>query len=181
MKLYITFLLLFFPLLLPASATPTNESASASTRPYQLETVVVQAPRIPSLSTPLTQEEMLDNNLNLNAGQVVEEIPGVSSARTSIDTPEPVVRGLGWERVAVQMDYLPIYGSCPARMDPPTVYLSPEAIENLIVVKGLPPSPSARAARADVSWPARSPTPPNRPSTAHRPMPPPHGTADATA
>lgn len=106
--------------------------------PYPLETVVVRAPRIPSMTTPLTQEEMLEDGRNLNAGHVVDQIPGVSSACASIDTPEPVVRGLGWERVMIQVDFLPLYGSCPARMDPPTVYLSPESIENLTVVKGLP-------------------------------------------
>jgi iron complex outermembrane receptor protein len=118
-----------------ATAVPGQKEAEPL---YQLETVVVTAPRIPSLTTPLTQEEMLDDTRNLNAGQVIDEIPGISSACASIDTPEPVVRGLGWERVATQVDFLPIYGSCPARMDPPTVYLAPEAIDNLIVVKGLP-------------------------------------------
>lgn len=124
--------------LMHLTALATTNEVPAKNQPYQLETVVVQAPRIPSMTTPMTREEMLDDTMSLNAGHVVEQVPGISSARASIDTPEPVVRGLGWERVTTQVDFLPIYGSCPARMDPPTVYLSPESMETLIVVKGLP-------------------------------------------
>lgn len=120
------------------TAAMAGDEDRGQNQPYQLEEVVVQAPRIPTMTTPVTQEEMLDDGRNLNAGHVVENIPGISSACSSIDTPEPVVRGLGWERVTTQVDFLPLYGSCPARMDPPTVYLSPESIENLTIVKGLP-------------------------------------------
>ena len=121
------------------SHAATNEVSTApAEKPYQLETVVVQAPRLQTLSPSITQEEMLDDGRYLNAGHVADRVPGVSSACASIDAPEPSIRGLGWERVPAQLDFLPLYGSCPARMDPPTVYLSPEAIENLTVVKGLP-------------------------------------------
>lgn len=104
----------------------------------QLETIVVRAPAQIPASQHLTQAEMLDDARNLDAGHVAASIPGISSAGASIDAPEPSVRGLGWERVTTQVDFLPIYGSCPARMDPPTVYLTPESIDNLTVVKGLP-------------------------------------------
>jgi iron complex outermembrane receptor protein len=134
MKLQIT----FFIALAHLTVSVFGNEEPAENPPYPLETVVVRAPRIPSMTTPLTQEEMLNDGRNLNAGHVVEQISGVSSARASMDTPEPVVRGLGWERVTTQVDFLPLYGSCPARMDPPAVYLSPESIENLIIVKGLP-------------------------------------------
>lgn len=127
-----------FTCVLAVAADTNTVNEATPNRPYQLETVVICAPRIPALSAPITQEQMLDEGLSLNAGQVVDRIPGVSSARTSVDTPEPVVRGLGWERVVTQVDFLPLYGSCPARMDPPTIYLTPEAIQNLVVVKGLP-------------------------------------------
>lgn len=116
----------------------TNAVQSAQSQAYQLEAIVVRAPRIDSMATPLSQDEMMDQGQDLNAGQVIDHIPGISSACASIDTPEPVVRGLGWERVTTQVDFLPLYGSCPARMDPPTVYISPESIENLTIIKGLP-------------------------------------------
>ena len=122
-----------------ATYAATNEiSTTSKEQPYQLETVVVQAPRIPTLAAAIPQDEMLNDGLALNAGQVAGQVPGVASARTSVDTPEPSIRGLGWERVVTQVDFLPLYGSCPARMDPPVIYLSPEAINNLVVVKGLP-------------------------------------------
>jgi len=104
----------------------------------QLETVVVRAPDKTPATQDMTQAEMLDDGNNLDAGHLAETVPGISSACASIDAPEPSIRGLGWERVTTQVDFLPLYGSCPARMDPPTVYLTPESIDNLIVVKGLP-------------------------------------------
>ena len=130
-------LLLMFGSLCLVAAASTNE-VSVQNHSYQLEEVVVRAPRIPALSAPLSREEMLDDVRSLNAGHIVEQIPGVSAVRVSVDTPEPVVRGLGWERVPTQIDFLPIYGACPGRMDPPTVYLSPESINTLVIVKGLP-------------------------------------------
>ncbi|MDF7798840.1 TonB-dependent receptor [Pontiellaceae bacterium B1224] len=119
-------------------ASETNEVAVAKKQAYQLEAIVVSAPRLDVLADPLSQDEMLDDSLSLNAGQVIEQLPGISATCASIDSPEPVVRGLGWERVVTQVDFLPLYGSCPARMDPPVIYLSPESIENLTVVRGLP-------------------------------------------
>jgi iron complex outermembrane receptor protein len=124
---------------LGAAHAETNLTEQANReRPYQLETVIIQAPRIPAMASPFSQEEMFEDSRHLDAGHVAKTVPGISAACASVDTPEPSVRGLGWERVTTQVDFLPIYGSCPARMDPPTVYLTPESIQNLTVVKGLP-------------------------------------------
>ncbi|MDZ8118141.1 TonB-dependent receptor domain-containing protein [Pontiella agarivorans] len=107
--------------------------------PYHpLETIVVHGQSIRPTAYDLTQAELLDDARNLDAGHTAKTIPGISVSCASVDAPEPSIRGLGWERVTTQLDFLPIYGSCPARMDPPTVYLTPEAIENLIIVKGMP-------------------------------------------
>lgn len=104
----------------------------------QLETVVVRAPAADPGSQSLPQAELLDDARILDAGRAADSIPGISSACASIDAPEPSVRGLGWERVTTQVDFLPVYGSCPARMDPPTVYLTPESLGSLTIIKGLP-------------------------------------------
>ncbi len=37
---------------------------------------------------------------------------------------EPVIRGLGYERVRTLMGAVPLHGACPGRMDPPVTYLS---------------------------------------------------------
>ena len=82
--------------------------------------------------------DLQDDPLTLNAAAVAQRVPGVAGAYSSIDALEVSMRGLGWERVPAQLDFLPLYGSCPARMDPPATYLSPESIEQMTLAKGLP-------------------------------------------
>jgi len=73
-----------------------------------------------------------------NLGEAVTEIPGVSGVKRAHSGVEPVVRGLGWERVKTQVDGLPVYGACPGRMDPPAMILQPETVREAYVVKGVP-------------------------------------------
>jgi iron complex outermembrane receptor protein len=116
----------------------TNQTRQAIQNTHQLEAVVVRAQRLLPLSRPMDRAELLDNPRILNAAEAASQVPGVSGAYRSIDVPEVTIRGLGWERVPVQIDYLPLYGSCPALMDPPATCISPEALASLTVVKGLP-------------------------------------------
>ena len=120
------------------SGEETNQVRALAARTYQLEEIVIRAPRIEPNTLPLGKEELLDDSRNISAAHVAQNISGVGSSCRSIDAPEITIRGLGWERVPAQLDFLPLYGSCPARMDPPATYLSPESIANLTIVKGLP-------------------------------------------
>jgi iron complex outermembrane receptor protein len=101
-----------------------------------IERIRVEAER------PLTQTEAIDEDalgmgLYPNVAVAALELPGVAGVRRSLNAPEPVVRGLGWERVQTQVDGVPLHGACPARMDPPAIVVSPVAIEEAVVVKGL--------------------------------------------
>jgi len=73
-----------------------------------------------------------------NLGEAITDIPGVSGVKRSHSAVEPVIRGLGWERVQTQVDGLPLYGACPGRMDPPAMILQPETVQEAYVVKGVP-------------------------------------------
>lgn len=70
--------------------------------------------------------------------EALTEMPGVSGVKRSHSTAEPVIRGLGWERVQTQVDGLPLYGTCPGRMGPPAIILQPETVQEAYVVKGVP-------------------------------------------
>jgi len=52
-------------------------------------------------------------------------LPGVSLASRGPHGREPVLRGLGWERVRTEFNGLSLHGACPARMDPPASFLTP--------------------------------------------------------
>ncbi|GGY16245.1 TonB-dependent copper receptor [Paludibacterium paludis] len=67
---------------------------------------------------------------------LLKSIPGFSVARKGGESGDPVLRGLGGSRLAIQADGAFLYGGCGGRMDPPTAYLFPDAWDKVTVVKG---------------------------------------------
>lgn len=82
-------------------------------------------------------QEVIEAGRYTNVGEAITETPGVSAVRRGASATEPVIRGLGWERVTTQVNGLPLYGACPARMDPPITYVRSYAPETLLILKGL--------------------------------------------
>ncbi len=82
-------------------------------------------------------EEELNSGRYTNVGEALTEIPGVNAVRRGASATEPVIRGLGYERVVTQLGHLPIFGACPARMDPPVTYFRPHVTGEVLVVMGL--------------------------------------------
>ncbi len=52
-------------------------------------------------STDIVEHEGLDRNINSNIGQILENLPGISSASFGRAVGRPVIRGLGDYRVQV--------------------------------------------------------------------------------
>lgn len=100
------------------------------------EMIITTSPEM--VQTEPINKEVLDWTRHLNIGDVIDDTPGVSAVRRGANATEPVIRGLGWERVPTQIGPIPIYGGCPARMDPPITYLQPDKVQSVLVVKGLP-------------------------------------------
>ncbi|MFZ7126748.1 MAG: TonB-dependent receptor domain-containing protein [Desulfobacterales bacterium] len=82
--------------------------------------------------------EVIESGRFTNMSEAVTEVPGVSAVKRSASSAEPVIRGAGWERVATQMNGLPLYGACPSRMDPPMTYIRSHTPEKMQIIKGLP-------------------------------------------
>jgi iron complex outermembrane recepter protein len=107
------------------------------TETYVFEEMIITAnPEMPQ--TEPISKEVLDWTRYFNIGDIIDDLPGVSAVRRGANATEPVIRGLGWERVQTQVGPIPIYGGCPARMDPPITYLQPDKVQEVLVVKGLP-------------------------------------------
>src|SRR3989338_1215314 len=68
-----------------------------------LPEVVVRAPAI-SLEQKIYMEKFT------NVGEALTQISGISGVRKSASMVEPVIRGLGSERVQTQVGHLPLYG-----------------------------------------------------------------------
>jgi len=81
------------------------------------------------------QTEELSTEANL--ALALQEIPGVMAVRRSQNAAEPVIRGLGWERVQTQVCGAPQYGACPGRMDPPATTIGAGWVERVELIKGL--------------------------------------------
>jgi iron complex outermembrane receptor protein len=73
-----------------------------------------------------------------DASEAIRALPGVDGVRRGANSSEPVIRGMGWERVVTRVDGLSLHGACVGRMDPPAAMFSPTAIQSLEVVKELP-------------------------------------------
>lgn len=101
-----------------------------------LDEILVEGRR----ESPLTGKihgRQLTSNLTANLGEAMALLPGINAVRRGAKNFEPVIRGLGWERVSTEVGCVPIYGACPARMDPPATYVPPHAVETVEINKGL--------------------------------------------
>lgn len=105
---------------------------------YPLEPMRVEASPYEAGVQAVSWQRLLEESAPVSAAEAVENLPGVSAVRRSASACEPVVRGLGWERVVTQFDGLPLVGGCPSRMDPPAMYVSPQSVDNLVLIKALP-------------------------------------------
>lgn len=109
------------------------EPPSATELPELVVTASVDEPTETTVS-----EDALREGRHPSLGSLLLEVPGVFGVRRSSDMVEPVIRGFGWERVQTLVDGLPLYGACPARMDPPVNYVSGEALQRATLDLALP-------------------------------------------
>ena len=112
--------------------SPTNSSDAVT----ELAPIEVTAPREPSAEI-LSIDSIKMKRATSVSDMVVQEL-GVSGVRRGGSAPEPVIRGLGYERVQTQIGCIPLYGGCPGRMDPPATYIPKHAVQSVRVLKGLP-------------------------------------------
>jgi iron complex outermembrane receptor protein len=104
--------------------------------PENLEAVVVTAapvspltfdtdPRLPRQPVPAS-----------DGADYLKTIPGFNSIRNGGSNGDPVLRGMFGSRLNVTTNEGSMPGACPARMDNPLSYVSPETYDRLVVVKG---------------------------------------------
>ena len=86
---------------------------------------------------PESERVELDD-LHGGFGEAVVELPGVAASRRAVGATEPVIRGLGQERVMTQAGPVPLVSACPSSMDPPVTYFAAHSASEVEVVRGLP-------------------------------------------
>ncbi|WP_313079071.1 TonB-dependent copper receptor [Pulveribacter sp.] len=71
-----------------------------------------------------------------DAADYLKTIPGFSAIRSGGSNSDPVLRGQFGSRLPLLTNGAQLLGACPARMDSPSSYISPETFDALIVTKG---------------------------------------------
>jgi iron complex outermembrane recepter protein len=123
--------LLAVPLLASAAQPPGEATAST------LDRVVVIGVRPDSPLTFETDPRLPRQPVPASDGaDYLKTIPGFSAIRNGGSNGDPVLRGMFGSRLNVLGNDGAMPGACPARMDNPLSYVSPETYDRLVVVKG---------------------------------------------
>jgi len=123
-------------MILPVCGTAAEaDPAEPDTTTTKISDVTVTAPGIPWGDGPVSTETLRDRGGD-NLAEAIEHLPGVAAVRRAPSAAEPVIRGLGWERVQTILGAVPLYGACPGRMDPPATYLTPLTTMRVSIFRG---------------------------------------------
>ncbi|MDF3130372.1 TonB-dependent receptor [Kiritimatiellaeota bacterium B1221] len=110
------------------SAVSAQSLETHTLTPLQVSNRALPASEVSSvLALPEQQQEL---------GKSLNTLPGVSLRQQGAHGGEPVLRGLGWERVTTQYNGLQLYGACPSRMDPPVSMFTADSLQSAMIELG---------------------------------------------
>ena len=114
-----------------------EEDHSAHTSVTELSPSVITAVAQSSPLTVVTDPKQPRQPIPASDGaDYLKTIPGFSAIRNGGTNGDPVLRGMFGSRLNILTNGSTMLGACPARMDAPTSYISPETYDKLTVVKG---------------------------------------------
>lgn len=95
------------------------------TAPVSSPLTIVTSPKTPRQPVPAS-----------DGSDYLKTIPGFSQIRNGGTNGDPVFRGMFGSRLRIMTNNGEMPGACPARMDAPTSYISPESFDVLTLTKG---------------------------------------------
>jgi iron complex outermembrane recepter protein len=119
---------IFVGAVLVVSTVSAQSLQTHTLSPLQVSNRALPESRLDSTLSLATQQQELGTALN--------SLPGVSLRSQGAHGEEPVLRGLGWERVSTQYNGLCLYGACPSRMDPPLSLFNAASLQSILVELG---------------------------------------------
>lgn len=102
-----------------------DDSVMIVTAPVTSPLEIVTSPKTPRQPVPAS-----------DGSDYLKTIPGFSQIRNGGTNGDPVFRGMFGSRLRILTDNGEMLGACPARMDAPTSYISPESFDLLTLIKG---------------------------------------------
>lgn len=85
-------------------------------------------------SSPIRPERAAERTAELT--RFLSTVPGVSFSSRGPAGGEPILRGLGWERVRTSFNGVCLHGACPGKMDPPASQFSANSAQSIQVDLG---------------------------------------------
>ena len=117
---------------LPAWSNTVDSDGITMTDPVVITGVAPSAPL-----TVTTDPKIPRQPLPASDGtDYLKTIPGFSAVRNGGTNGDPVLRGMFGSRLNILTNGASMPGACPARMDAPSSYISPENFDKLTVIKG---------------------------------------------
>jgi iron complex outermembrane receptor protein len=125
-------------LALAAALAAIFPAARAQQAPaFDMDPVVITAVAPDSPLTFITNPKTPRQPLPASDGtDYLKTIPGFSAIRNGGTNGDPVLRGMFGSRLNILTNGSSMPGACPARMDAPSSYISPETFDQLTVIKG---------------------------------------------
>lgn len=106
-------------------AKMADDSVMIVTAPVASPLEIVTSPKTPRQPVPAS-----------DGSDYLKTIPGFSQIRNGGTNGDPVFRGMFGSRLRILTDNGEMPGACPARMDAPSSYISPESFDVLTLIKG---------------------------------------------
>lgn len=126
--------------LLLALAAALSAAAHAADEPLLLPEVKVTATRdIKSQSSYAVDLQSGRSSSARDSASMLEGAPGAAVTRNGSQTGIVQLRGLGGDRVNIQIDGMHITPACPNHMDPPMHYITAGGMGSLEVIAGIAP------------------------------------------
>ncbi|ODC02529.1 TonB-dependent copper receptor [Terasakiispira papahanaumokuakeensis] len=114
------------------SQTPSHESETTRLPPVVVTSVMPAAGLVIEADPKQARQPVPASD----AADYLKTIPGFSAIRNGGTNGDPVLRGMFGSRLNLLVDGGEMIGACPARMDAPSSYISPENYDRLTVIKG---------------------------------------------
>jgi iron complex outermembrane receptor protein len=123
--------------LAPTDALAGQATQDPAAGEQVLDQVVVTAVMPQSPLTFITDPKLPRQPIPASDGaDYLKTIPGFSAIRNGGTNGDPVLRGMFGSRLNILTNDGAMPGACPARMDNPLSYVSPETYDRLVVIKG---------------------------------------------
>ena len=117
---------------LPAWSNTVDSDGITMTDPVVITGVAPSAPLTVTTDPKIPRQPMPASD----GTDYLKTIPGFSAVRNGGTNGDPVLRGMFGSRLNILTDGTSMPGACPARMDAPSSYISPENFDKLTVIKG---------------------------------------------